>query len=177
MSAASFSLEFQLNISEVRKLNKMYFKHLLRERIVSFIFAVLMLMILIDYIMESDFLDWLIRSLFLVVFFVIIQFSFIDIISKTIFKWISRILKLDKFPNRCKLSFTYSNICVKSPLGELTHKWSNIEKVISTKNFLFFYVKERNGYIISISKNESNARKLEELLSFVEKHVIQIIKV
>ncbi|WP_167365446.1 YcxB family protein [Flavobacterium phragmitis] len=86
-------------------------------------------------------------------------------------------MRLDKFPNRYKLTFTYSDICVKSPLGELTHKWSKIEKVILTKNFLFFYIKERNGYIISISKKDSDYRKIEELLSFVEKNVIPVIKV
>ncbi|MBW1655382.1 YcxB family protein [Flavobacterium quisquiliarum] len=177
MTTASFSLEFQLNISEVKKLNKMYFKHLLRERIVYCFLAVLMFVIFVDYTVETDFFDWLLRSLFLVVAFVIIQFSFIDIISKTVFKWIKKLMRLDKFPNRYKLTFTYSDICVKSPLGELTHKWSKIEKVILTKNFLFFYVKEQNSYIISISKKDSDSRKIDELLSFVEKNVIPIIKV
>lgn len=177
MTAAGFSLEFQMNVSEVKKLNKMYFKHLFRERIVFCLLAALLLMILIEYLIETDFFDWLIKSLFLIVFFVIIQFSFIDVISKTIFNWTKKMMKLDKFPDRYKLAFTYSDICVKSPLGELTHKWSNIEKVISTRDFLFFYIKERNNYIISISKKDSDSRKIEELLSFVEKNVVSIIKV
>ncbi|SFD53754.1 YcxB-like protein [Flavobacterium phragmitis] len=177
MTAANFSLEFQLNISEIKKLNKMYFRHLFRDRVMFCLLALLVFVICIDYILETDFFNWLLKSLFLVVIFVIIQFSFIDVISKTVFRWTKKLMRLDKFPNRYKLTFTYSDICVKSPLGELTHKWSKIEKVILTKNFLFFYIKERNGYIISISKKDSDYRKIEELLSFVEKNVIPVIKV
>lgn len=177
MNTANFSLEFQLNVSEIKMLNDMYFKHLFKDRIAFGLLAVLSLMILIDFSLEIDYLDWLIRSLLLVVFFVMIQFSFIDVISKAIFKLTKKIIGLNKSSNKYKLSFTYSNICVKSPLGELTHKWSKIEKVIQTKNYLFLYVKEQNSYIISISKKESNSRKIEELLSFVEKNVIHVIKV
>lgn len=177
MTAANFSLEFQLSISEIRKLNKMYFRHLFKERIVFCLFAVLILIIFVDYILEIDFLQWLIQSLLLVVFFVVIQFSFLDFISKAIFKLTKRVLQAEKFQSKYKLTFTYSNISVRSPLGELTHKWSKIEKVILTKNFLFLYVKERNGYIISISKKDYDCRKMEELLSFVEKNVIHVVKV
>ncbi|MBJ2126149.1 YcxB family protein [Flavobacterium sp. IB48] len=177
MNTANFSLEFQLNVSEIKMLNDMYFKHLFKDRIVFGLLIVLSLMILIDFSLEIDYLDWLIRSLLLVVFFVMIQFSLIDVISKAIFKLTKKIIGLNKSSNKYKLSFTHSNICVKSPLGELTHKWSKIEKVIQTKNFLFLYIKEQNSYIISISKKESNSKKIEELLSFVEKNVIHVVKV
>lgn len=177
MNTADFSLEFQLNISEIKKLNKMYFRHLFRERIVFFLPFVLLAVILIDYSIENDIFDWLLRSLFLIVFFVIIQFSFIDVISKMVFKLIKKLIELNKSSNNYKLAFTYSDICVKSPLGELTHKWTTIEKVIQTKNFLFFYIRERNGYIISISKKEIDSRNIGELLSFIEKNVIQVINV
>ncbi|WP_415780332.1 YcxB family protein [Flavobacterium chungbukense] len=135
------------------------------------------MLILADYTLEIDLFQWLIQSCLLIVFFVIIQFSFVDAISKGVFKLTKRLMKKEKFINRYKLTFNYYNICIRSPLGELTHKWSKIEKVISTKNFLFLYIKERNGYIISISKKDYDCRKIEELLSFVEKNVITIIKV
>ncbi|MFC0781086.1 YcxB family protein [Flavobacterium sp. HJSW_4] len=177
MYTANFSLEFQLDVSEIKMLNKMYFKHLFKERIVFALLIVLLLLILNDFSLQMDYLDWLIRSLLLVIFFVIIQFLLIDVISKSIFKLTKIIAGSKKTSSKYKLSFNYSDICVKSPLGELTHKWSKIEKVIQTKNFLFLYVKEQNGYIISISKKESNSRKIEELLSFVEKNVTPVIKV
>jgi len=177
MNTANFLLEFELDVSEIKRLNKMYFRHLFKERIVFVLLAVLLLLILNDFSLQMDYFDWLIRSLLLVVFFVMIQFLLIDVISKSIFKLTKIIIGLKNSSSKYKLSFTYSDICVKSPLGELTHKWSKIEKVIQTKNSLFLYIKERNGYIISISKKESNSRKIEELLSFVEKNVVHVIKV
>lgn len=177
MTAANFSLEFQLSIPEIRKLNKMYFRHLFKERIVFCLFIILILVILVDYALEIDFFEWVIQSCLLIVLFVIIQFSFVDVISKGIFKLTKTLMNEEKFKNRYKLTFTYSNIYIRSPLGELTHKWSKIEKAISTKNFLFLYVKERNGYIISISKKDYDCKKIEELLSFVEKNIIQVIKI
>lgn len=177
MTAANFSLEFQLNISEVRKLDKMYFRHLFKERIVFGLLIILILTIFVDFTLENDFFQWLIKSLVLIVFFVIIQFSFIDSISRVVFELTKKVLKVDKYHNQYKLKFTYSDISIKSPLGELTHKWTKIEKVISTKNFLFLYIKERNNYIISISKKDYNSLKIEELLAFVENNVMHIIKV
>ncbi|MNE61063.1 hypothetical protein D3C80_1562470 [compost metagenome] len=73
--------------------------------------------------------------------------------------------------------FTNSKVCIRFPLGRLTHKWNTIEKAILTKNFLFLYIKEENNYIISISRKDYDCRKMEELLAFVEQNVTHIIKV
>ncbi|PBJ04387.1 YcxB family protein [Flavobacterium sp. ACN6] len=177
MTSANFLLEFQLNVSEIKQLNKMYFKHLFKERIVFCMVALLTAVVGIDFILESDFLQWLISSLALVVVFIIIQFCCINTISDMIFELSKRLLKFDKFHNKYKLIFTYSDISVHSPLGALTHKWSKIEKVISTKDALFLYIKERNGYIISISKKEYHCQKIEELLAFVESNIITVTKI
>lgn len=180
MNATNFLLEFELNISEIRKLNKMYFEHLFRERFIFISLFFLLFLIFVDfaYINEDqDFSAWLIRSLALIVFFVIIEYSFINTISKIGFQLTKRLLKSNRFNNRYKITFTSLEIYVKSPLGELTHKWASIEKVILTKNFLFLYVRGRNNYIISISNKDYDFRKMEELLVFVEKNVTRIIKV
>lgn len=177
MKAANFSLEFQLNISEIRKLNKMYFEHLFKERLIYVFFVVALIVLFLDFINEADFFQWLISCLVTLVFLVVIQFFFLDAISRTIFCLTKWLIQYHKFYSRYKLTFTYSDVCVRSPLRDLKHKWTKIEKVISTKNFLFLYVKERNAYIISISKKDHNCQKIEELVSFVENHVMHVIKV
>lgn len=177
MTSANFLLEFQLNISEIKQLNKMYFKHLFKERIVFCMLTLLTFVVCIDFILETDFLQWLISSLVLVVAFIIIQFFCINTISNMVFQLSKRLLKFDKFHRKYKLIFTYSDICVHSPLGALTHKWTKIEKVISTKDGLFLYVKERNNYIISISKKEYHCRKIEELLAFIESNITTVTKI
>jgi len=62
-------------------------------------------------------------------------------------------------------------------LGEFAHKWTQIEKAILTKDFFFLYIKERNGYIISISNKDTETRNMKELIAFVENNVTQITKV
>jgi hypothetical protein len=61
--------------------------------------------------------------------------------------------------------------------GGFSHKWCKIEKAILTKDFFFLYVKEKNGYIISISNKCNNKRKISELVAFMENNVIQVTKV
>ncbi|WP_420842744.1 YcxB family protein [Flavobacterium humidisoli] len=177
MRAANFSLEFQLNISEIRKLNKMYFEHLFKERLIYVFFVVALVMLFLDFINEADLFQWFISCLVTLVLLVIIQFFCLDAICRMIFFLTKWLIKYNKFYSRYKLTFTYSDVCVRSPIRELKHKWTKIEKVISTKNFLFLYVKERNAYIISISKKDHNCQQIEELVSFVENHVMHVIKV
>jgi len=62
-------------------------------------------------------------------------------------------------------------------MGEVVHKWSQIEKAILTKDFFFLYVRGRNNYIISISSKYNNGRKIDELISFVEHNVTHINKI
>ncbi|KAF2511406.1 YcxB family protein [Flavobacterium zhairuonense] len=85
-------------------------------------------------------------------------------------------MKFDKFISKYKFNFTNSFINVHSPLGEITHKWSQIEKAILTKDFFFLYVKERNGYIISISNKYDQYRNMEKLIDFVERKVTHVVK-
>lgn len=179
MNVTNFLLEFELNISEIRKLNKMYFKHLFRERFIFISFFFLLVLIFFDftYNVDIDLYAWLIRSLLLIVFFVIIEHSLINTISKISFQITNKLLKLNRLHSQYKIRFTSLEIYVRSPLGELMHKWSTIEKAILTKNFLFLYVRGRNNYIISISRKDYDYRKTEELLIFVEKNVTRIIKV
>jgi len=180
MNTTNFSLEFPLRLSEIRKLNKMYFEHLFRERVVFVSILILLLLIFLDLSnidFETDFLFWLIRSLVVIVFFVVIENSFADAISGIVFKLTKRLLKFKKLNSRYKFKFTSSKVCIQFPLGNLTHKWTTIEKVILTKNFLFLYIKGRNNYIITISRKDYDCRKIEELLVFVENNVTQIIKI
>ncbi|MBL0738551.1 YcxB family protein [Flavobacterium sp. GN10] len=180
MNTTNFLLEFKLNFSEIRKLNKMYFKYLFRERFIYISIFFPLIVISFDFASineDTDLSAWLIRSLALIIFFVAIEYSFINTISKISFQLTKKLLKFERFHSKYKITFTSEEIYVRSPLGELTHKWSKIEKAILTKNFLFLYVKERNNYIISISRKDYNFRKIEELLIFIEKNAIPIVKV
>lgn len=180
MNATNFSLEFPLNLSEIRKLNKMYFEHLFRQRILFVSIALVLFFIffdLFDINLEDDFFLWLIRSLAAIIFFVIIENFFVDVVSRFAFQMAKRLLKFKKLNSRYKFVFTGSKVCIRFPLGRLTHKWTTIEKAILTKNFLFLYIKEENNYIISISRKDFDYRKMEELLAFVEQNVMPILKV
>jgi len=180
MTASDFSLEFQLHLSEIRKLNKMYFRHLFKMRIILLILFALVSLIAIDFWntnLNQDFFSWIVRSLILIVAFVLMQSSIVDATSKIIFSITKKLLRFENFNNRYKFSFTNSLISVQSPLGHLTHEWSKIEKVISTKSFLFLYIKEKNGYIISISKKHCDCTKMEQLITFVENNITHVITV
>lgn len=177
MSTSNFSLEFELNVSEIRKLNKMYFKHIYEEKILAAFCIVLFFFIFFDLIGDSDLIVWIIRSLALVIFFLMIQYSFVNSVSKITFQLSKKIFKSNHFINKYRLNFTNSFIYVHSPLGAFKHQWTKIEKVILTKDFFFLYVKESNGYIISISTKNSKARNMKELIAFVESNVMHITKV
>lgn len=180
MNTTNFSLEFPLNFSEIRKLNKMYFEHLFKQHIIFISIFILLVLIFFDLIninFEDDFFLWLIRSLGIIVFFVIIENSFVDTLSEFVFKIVKRLLRFKKLNSRYKFVFTNSKVCIRFPLGRLTHKWTTIEKAILTKSFLFLYIKEQNNYIISISRKDYDYRKMEELLAFVEQNVVHVIKV
>lgn len=62
-------------------------------------------------------------------------------------------------------------------MGEIAHRWDQIEKAILTKDFLFLYIKDRNGYIITISNKDENGRNMDQLIAFVESNVTSIKKV
>lgn len=180
MTSSNFLLEFQLNISEIKKLDKMYFVHLFRDRIMFVSFIVLASLIAVDFLninLDIDYFSWLMRSLLLIVFFVIFHSSLIDTVSVLVFQLRKKLLKFDRFQCQYKFTFTDTIISIQSPLGVLTHKWSKIEKVITTKNFIFIYIKERNGYIISIKKKEYDLKKIQKLITFLEQNVTHIISV
>lgn len=72
MSNSGFFLEFELNIGEIRKLNKMYFKSLYRERVVVFSGILLISAVFFDFFDlndEIDYIQWLVRNLILIVLF------------------------------------------------------------------------------------------------------------
>ena len=179
MNATNFSLEFELNKIEVRKLNKMYFKNLYKERVRIFSGILLLFSLLygsFDLDNDADFIVWIIRNLLLIILFLMFQYSFVNTICKLIFRVIKKLLKSDTFIGRYKFNFTNSFIYVQSPLGGFAHKWTKIEKAILTKDFFFLYIKEKNGYIISIS-NKKEDRNMEKLLAFVETNVTHITKI
>lgn len=180
MNASDFSLEFELNGTEIQKLNKMYFKNLYKEKVTIFSIVLLLFSIVYDCFSLDDGNDlviWIIRNLVLIVFFLIFQYSFVNAVCKMIFQMIRKLLKFDSFIKKYKFNFTNSFIYVHSPLGKIAHKWSQIEKAILTKDFFFLYVKEKNGYIISISNKNKDGRDIKELIAFVESNVTQITKV
>ncbi|MNX85699.1 hypothetical protein D3C86_1175490 [compost metagenome] len=179
MDASNFSLEFGLNADEIQKLNKMYFKNLYEERIRFFCGVVLLFSVFYDFYDfndDSDFIIWIIRNLIFVIVFLIFQYSFVNTICKITFQLIKKLLAYDRFVLKYKFNFTNSFIYVHSPLGEFAHKWTQIEKAILTKDFFFLYIKERNGYIISIS-NKNHKRNMSELIAYIESNVIQVMKV
>lgn len=180
MNTSNFSLEFDLNTSEIRKLNKMYFKGIYKKRVLFFLGAFLLVGICFDFFNlngNNDLIEWSIRNLFIVTLFLLFQYLFVNAICKVIFQFINKLLKFDKFVSKYKFNFTNSFMYVHSPLGEFTHKWCYIEKAILTKDFFFLYFKEKNGSIISISNKCNGSRKMEELLAFIEKNVTHIIKI
>ncbi|MDR7370091.1 hypothetical protein [Flavobacterium aquidurense] len=179
MNTTNFSMEFELNTIEVRKLNKMYFKNLYKERVRIFSGVLLLFSLLYDIFnldSNEDFIIWIIRNLILIILFLMFQYSFVNTVYKLIFKVVKKLLKSNTFIGRYKLNFTNSVIYVHSPLGGFAHKWTKIEKAILTKDFFFLYVKEKNGYIISIS-NKKEDRNMEKLLAFVESNVTPITKI
>ncbi|MRX70389.1 YcxB-like protein [Flavobacterium resistens] len=180
MNIASFSVEFKLNIVEIRKLNKMYLKSLFQERVrfsftVLFIFFIFLNLFYLDN--NTDLIILITRNLILIILFLVFQYSFVDTIGKVFFDLTKRLLKFDNFISKYKFNFTNSLIYVYSPLGEFTHKWSHIDKAILTKDFFFLYVKEKNNYIISISNKYNQNRDMRELIAFVESNVTKVIKV
>lgn len=177
MNLSAFSLEFGLSTSEIQKLNKMYFKHLYKDRILIVLSTVLLVLILFNLSNDNDLTEWVIRSLALIIFFLMVQYICVNSLCKLIFRLAKSLLKSEKFINKYRLNFTNSVICVQSPLGRFTHEWTKIEKAILTRDFFLLYIKERNGYIISISNKCSNGRNIEELVSFVEKNVTHVTKV
>lgn len=180
MNDSHFSLEFTLTTAEIRRLNKMYFKSLWEEKIrilwsMFFIAALLFNFFFLNQ--NTDLTLVIINNLILIILFFLFQYSFVKTISSLIFRLIKKLLKFDKFIAKYKFNFTKSLIYVHSPTGEITHKWSHIEKAILTKDFFFLYIKEKNGYIISVSNKYNSERNMEKLLAFIENNVIQITKV
>lgn len=181
MNDSHFSLEFELNTAEIRKINKMYFKNLWEERI-RFLLSIFLLSVIFFNLFyldkDSDYITWIIRNLSFIMLFLLFQYSFVNAVCSLIFKLIRELLKFDKFISKYKLNFTSSFIYVHSPIGEISHKWSQIEKAILTKDFFLLYVRERKGYnIISISNKCSKSRNMKELIAFVETKVTPITKV
>ncbi|WPO78469.1 YcxB family protein [Flavobacterium sp. KACC 22761] len=180
MNDSKLSFEFALNIGEIHKLNKMYFKNLWETRVRFFLSMLLIVAVFFSFFnlnKSSDYIVWIIRNLALIIIFLLFQYLLVKTASNLIFQLIKRLLKFENFIAQYKLNFTNSLIYVHSPLGEITHKWSQIDKVILTKDFFLLYIKEKNGYIISISNKCNENRNIEELIAFVERKVTHITKV
>lgn len=180
MNAANFFLEFKLDINEIQKLNKMYFRDLYKKKVMLFLVVLLFVTVLFDFFnlrSDTDFIKWIVGSLVLVILFLLFYYSIVDVTCKMTFRLVKRLLRFEGFIEKYKFSFTNTFICIRSPMGVFTHDWSCIEKAIMTKDFLFLYIKDKNGYIISISNNYNDTRRMNELISFVNKNVTQIVKI
>ncbi|OXA75165.1 YcxB-like protein [Flavobacterium aquidurense] len=179
MGTYNFSLEFGLNVDEAKMINKMYLKNRYEQWVQYFLGLALLFPVFFDFfdrMNNSDLIVWILRDMFFVLIFFMLQYPFVDAICKLIFQLIKKLLKIEKFITKYRFNFTSTFIYVHSPLGAFAHKWTQVESAILTKDFFFLYVKEKNGYIISIANNKQN-RKINELIAFVEKNVIQITKV
>lgn len=177
MNSATFFLEFNLNVKEIRDLNKMYFKDVCKKRILFFLSFILLAIAFLDWDDSSDIFQWIITNLVLVIFFLLFHDVIVDAVCKATFCLIKKLLKFDSFVRRYKFSFTNSYICVHSPLGEFTHEWTQIKKAILTKDFFLLYVEDRNSYIISISNKDTCCQKISELIAFVDLNVTPVERV
>lgn len=180
MNTSNFCLEFDLNTSEIRKLNKMYFKNLYKEKVIIFSGIILLLAVFFDFFDlndEVDYMQWFVRNLVVIILFFSFRYSLVNTISKVFFQFTKKLLRYNRFSKKYKFNFTSFGIYVHSPLGEFVHKWSQIEKAILTKDFFLLYVRDRNGYIISISNKYKNHNKINELIAFVESNVTHITKI
>lgn len=178
MNTSKFSMEFELNLAEVRKLNKMYFKRLYKERVTVFFVAVLIFLIFVDFFNlnnDEDLLKWEIRNIILIVLFLMFHSSLVNAICRLIFQFSRKIAEYSNVFGRYTFNFTSSCIYVHSPLGGFAHKWNQIEKAILTKDFFFLYIKDNDHHIISIS-NKCDRRNMNELIEFVESNVTEITK-
>lgn len=179
MGTSKFSLEFELNVAEIRKLNKMYFKRLYKERVTVFSVIALIFLIFFDFFNlgnEEDFLKWELRTVILIVLFLMFHHSFVNAVCKLIFQLTRKIVECSTVFGKYRFNFNNSCIYIHSPLGAFAHKWSQIEKAILTKDFFFLYIKDEDQHIISISNKYSNGRNINELISFVESNVTEVTK-
>ncbi|CAI2768483.1 hypothetical protein [Flavobacterium collinsii] len=177
MGTSTFSLEFDLNIAEIRNLNKMYFKDLYKKRIMFFLAIILLVIVFLDWDNNDDFFQWIIRNLFSVIFFLFFHYLIVNAICKVTFRLVKKLLKFEGFVRRYKFSFTNSVIGVHSPLGGFTHRWCQIEKAILTKDLFLLYIRDRNGYIISISTKDNCDHKIAELIAFIDCNVTHVERI
>jgi len=179
MNTSRFSLEFELNVAEVRKLNKMYFKCLYKERVTVLTVIVLVFLIFVDFLSvdnDDDFIKWQLRNTVLIVLFLMFHYTVVKTICRLIFQFTKKIADCSTLFSKYKFNFTNSFIYVQSPLGAFAHKWSQIEKAVLTKDFFFLYVKDNDQHIISISNKFDESRNINELIEFVESNVTKVIK-
>lgn len=177
MGTSTFSLEFDLNMAEIRNLHKMYFKDLYKKRIMFFLAVSLVVIVYSDWHGNNDFFQWLIKDLLLVILFLVFHYPIVNTICKVTFRLIKKLLKFDRFSRQYKFSFTSSFITVHSPLGGVTHRWGQIEKAILTKDYFLLYIKDKNGYIISISNKENCTKKIEKLIAFIDGNVTHVERI
>ncbi|RUT72332.1 YcxB family protein [Flavobacterium cupreum] len=179
MNTSKFSAEFELNINEIQKLNKMYFKRLYKGRVTFFFVIIMVSFLLFDFLnleSQEDFFRFQLRSLVLIVSFFMFHYSFVNATCRILFKLVRRLMGYSSLIRKYKLNFTSSDIHVNSPLGAFVHKWSQIDKAVLTKDFFFLYVKDKDQHIISISNKCHGNRNMSDLITFVDCHVTQIMK-
>lgn len=177
MGTSTFSLEFDLNMAEIRNLHKMYFKDLYKKRVMFFLAVTLVIFVYSDWNGNNDFFQWIIKDLFLVILFLLFHYPIVNTICKVTFRLVRKLLKFDRFSRQYKFSFTNSFIEVHSPLGGFTHRWCQIEKAILTKDCFLLYIKDKNGYIISISNKENCSKKIEKLIEFIDCNVTHVERI
>ena len=106
-----FTLEFKLNSIEIRKLNKMYFKRIYKERFRFFSLILLFFLIffdVFDWNDDNDFIRWFSRNLVLILFFLLFQSHIVNTLCRTFFKLIRKLMKFERFLRSYKFNFTNS---------------------------------------------------------------------
>ncbi|PAM91426.1 hypothetical protein B4N84_28380 [Flavobacterium sp. IR1] len=179
MNLSKISLEFELNLTEIRKLNNMYFRRLCKEKVTFFLILILFYIIFFNFFTlktEDDLIEWELQNLVLIILFITFYCFSVNAICNVILELISKLVLYTDFIGKYKLNFAASNIYVQAPLGTFTYKWCQIEKAVLTKDFFFLYIKD-DSHIISISNHTSDGRNMKELITFVESNRVNIIKV
>ncbi|RXM43680.1 hypothetical protein BOW55_18870, partial [Flavobacterium sp. YO12] len=66
---------------------------------------VLFILIFLDLYIQDDLVEWIIRSLVLIILFLMIQYSFVNSICEIIFR-LAKKMKSEKGKNKYRISFT-----------------------------------------------------------------------
>lgn len=181
MKDANFSLEFEMNDDELYKFNCDYFKRMYEKKIKILFFLSLLPFMFLNVKNignEYEFIQWLILNMAVVFVFAILQPLFVNLICRILVNSDSQFVENNRMLGKYKYDFNESKISIESPVGFFTHKWSQLESVVLTKEYLLLYISKKKGYIISRSGSKcKDNRKMQELIYMVENKVCNMVRI